>query len=84
MFENTPGLVSSGQIDEVERRVVEAGYHMVWFLVNAFSTGLPQLRERVFMVGWRAKFRPQAFKLEFDNAIEGLIQVPNASERWLA
>lgn len=54
VLENVPGLLSSHQGADFESVIDELetiGYLGVWFTCNLLSAGLPQSRERVFLIG---------------------------------
>ncbi|MBN3952144.1 MAG: DNA cytosine methyltransferase [Nostoc sp. NMS7] len=56
IFENVSGLASPKNIDNLELIVHELesiGYCVKWKVLNAYDFGLPQNRERVFIVGIR-------------------------------
>lgn len=56
IFENVPGLVSMAHgkiIDAICREFAEAGYDVLWQILNAKDYGVPQDRPRVFFVGTR-------------------------------
>ena len=56
VFENVPGLMSNTKhhrfITEL-RSMLEADYAVDWRILNALDSGVPQDRERVFMIGFR-------------------------------
>ena len=54
LMENVKGLLSFNQgntINKVKRRLEKAGYHVTTSVLNAADFGVPQLRERVFIMG---------------------------------
>lgn len=60
VFENVPGLLShdsdgmgGGTLARIRAAFESTGYHCEWNILNAKYWGLPQDRERVFMVGSR-------------------------------
>lgn len=63
ILENVKGLVCSNQGQDM-RRVLdlmeEAGYAVSWTILSASDYGLPQARERVFIVGVRAEIAGEA------------------------
>jgi DNA (cytosine-5)-methyltransferase 1 len=74
MFENVRGLLYSNKwyfelvIDELQK----LGYIIDYKLVNAVNYGVPQNRERLFVVGHRAKFifpKPEQQKVTVGDAI---------------
>jgi DNA (cytosine-5)-methyltransferase 1 len=55
LMENVPGLLGrrgKAIADEFVRQVSAAGYDVVHKIVDAASYGVPQIRRRVFFVGW--------------------------------
>lgn len=64
--ENVKGLLSANDkkaFPLVIREFENAGYHVVWKVLNAADFGVPQKRQRVFIVGFRGQ---EAFeKFEF-------------------
>lgn len=60
LLENVKGLVSHDRkktfrrILEVLREELEPAYHVKWKIVNAKDFGVPQNRERIFIVGFRS------------------------------
>ncbi len=75
--ENVKGLLSANKgqafpliIDEFEK----AGYHIKFCLLNAAHFGVPQKRERVFIVGFRSK--AQFEKFEFPKPITKDTPIP--------
>jgi len=56
LLENVPGMdykVHSDALDYATRRAYEMGYNISKRVVNAANYGIPQIRERFFMVGLR-------------------------------
>lgn len=56
LFENVPGLLSVNQGKDWEmilRFFKETGYHIYWERLNSAEYGVPQLRERVVLIGFR-------------------------------
>jgi DNA (cytosine-5)-methyltransferase 1 len=49
--EKTPG----GTIYLIERAFADAGYYCQWKVLNAADFGVPQIRERLFLVGFKDK-----------------------------
>lgn len=62
--ENVKGLLSiPGAIDTIKRDFKEAGFHGVTeYLVKVANYGVPQNRERIFIIGWRHKRHAEMFK----------------------
>jgi len=68
IFENVKGLTNhdGGKTwKEIENRFKELGYHYEYQILNAKNYGIPQNRERVFMVGFKDKV-----KFEFPKPVE--------------
>lgn len=59
LFENVPGLLTVNRGEDWERLLKYAkdktGYHLFTTKLNAVQFGIPQFRERVFLVGFREK-----------------------------
>ena len=57
IFENVPGLLTLNKGEEWRRLLKYAkektGYQLHWKQLNAHTFGIPQVRERVFLVGLR-------------------------------
>jgi DNA (cytosine-5)-methyltransferase 1 len=74
MFENVRGLLYSNKwyFDLVIDELQKLGYFIDYKLLNAVNYGVPQNRERLFVVGHRAKFnfpKPQIKKVTVGEAI---------------
>lgn len=59
-----------------------AGFHTTWKVLDAYHYGVPQVRKRVFIIGWNKRFYPQAIyqfpegcraKLVVGDIIQGLV-----------
>jgi len=62
LFENVPGFSykkHAAALDKLEALADTYGYRTTWQVINAADYGVPQKRERFFMVGLRS---PQEFK----------------------
>ena len=67
--ENVKGLIlgnAKGYVNEIVRRLDEIGYTSQIFLLNAATMGVPQRRERVFVVGHRKELDYKKLKLNFN------------------
>lgn len=56
IWENVKGTLSSNQgwdFAEVQTQMAECGYSLRWQVLNARDFGVPQNRERIFVVGFR-------------------------------
>jgi len=64
-FENVKGLLSHDRgrtFDTIIRTIDELGYDVQWQVLNSKNFGVPQNRERVFIIGHlRGTSRPQVF-----------------------
>ena len=64
VWENVKGALSSSQgrdFIEVLNQFSEAGYSLWWQVLNAKYFGVPQNRERIFIVGFRDRSPPEVF-----------------------
>ena len=64
VWENVEGALSSDQgwdFAEVLGQFSEAGYSLWWQVLNAKHFGVPQSRERIFVVGFRGRSPPEVF-----------------------
>ena len=64
VWENVKGALSSNQgwdFAEVLNQFSEAGYRRWWQVLNAKHFGVPQNRERIFIVGFRDRSPPEVF-----------------------
>ncbi len=63
--ENVKGLLSANKGEAfplIVREFEDAGYHIHWALLNASHYGVPQKRERVFIVGFRNQTASNRFE----------------------
>lgn len=64
IWENVKGVLSSNRGFDFARILLEmeqAGYSLWWQVLNAKDFGVPQNRERIFVVGFREKSPPEVF-----------------------
>ena len=64
VWENVKGALSSNRgwdFAEVLNQFSEAGYSLWWQVLNAKHFGVPQNRERIFIVGFRDRSPPEVF-----------------------
>ena len=86
MFENVRGLLYSNKwyFDIVIEELQKLGYFIDYKLLNAVNFGVPQNRERLFVIGHRAKFnfpKPNTKKVTVGEAIGDTIHTtPNESK----
>ncbi len=79
MFENVRGMLYANKwyLDEVTASLRSMGYRIEHRLLNAVHYGVPQNRERLFVVGHKAKFhfpKPQHHKVTVGEAIGDLVE----------
>ncbi|WP_052089932.1 DNA (cytosine-5-)-methyltransferase [Porphyromonas canoris] len=70
--ENVKGLISANKgkaFPMIVDEFAKAGYQIKWEVLNAYNYGVPQKRERVFIVGFREKsdYLKFSFPLSIDN-----------------
>lgn len=80
LFENVRGMLYSNKwyFDEVIRNLQNEGYLIEYKLLNAVNYGVPQNRERVFVIGHKGKFdfpKPEYQKVTVGEAIGDLIEI---------
>ena len=86
LFENVKGLLSHDQgrtFGTIIRTLDELGYDAEWEVLNSKNFGVPQNRERVFIIGYlRGSSRPEVFPIGETNRTtdEGLEQGDTQSE----
>lgn len=78
LFENVRGMLYSNKwyFDEVTADLNKMGYRVDYHLFNAVHYGVPQNRERLFVVGHKSKFefpKPQLKRVNVGDAIGDLI-----------
>ena len=67
--ENVSGLIkgnAKGYVNLICKRLDEAGYNVQIFLLNAATMGVPQRRERVFVIANRKDLKLNSIKLDFN------------------
>ena len=87
IWENVKGALSSSQgrdFVEVLNQFSEAGYSLWWQVLNAKHFGVPQNRERIFVVGFRDRSPPEVFfeptSSAENNELQGQSQEANSIE----
>ena len=86
MFENVRGLLYSNKwyFDLVLQELIKLGYFIDYKLLNAVNFGIPQNRERLFVIGHRAKFvfpKPHVKKVTVGEAIgDTMFTAPEGSK----
>jgi DNA (cytosine-5)-methyltransferase 1 len=78
LFENVRGMLYSNKwyLDDITNELRKMGYKVEYQLFNAVNFGVPQNRERVFVVGHKGKFnfpKPTLQKVTVGEAIGDLI-----------
>jgi len=69
LLENVKGLMqgnAKGYLKEIHKRFTDTGYRVQVFLLNASKMGVPQRRERVFVIGLRDDFKLSKLVLNFN------------------
>lgn len=69
LLENVSGLVKGNSkvyTKQIVKRLNEIGYNVQVFLLNGTTMGVPQRRERVFIVGLRKEFHLPKLQLNFN------------------
>lgn len=83
IWENVKGALSSNSgydFAEVINQMAEAGYALWWQVLNAKDFGVPQNRERIFVIGFRDGSPPEVL-LERENCQPNIV-VPTLSTRY--
>jgi len=78
LFENVRGMLyaNKGYFDQITEELVSLGYIIDYQLINAVNYGIPQNRERLFVVGHRSQFtfpKPNLKKFTVAEAIGDLM-----------
>lgn len=71
--ENVKGLLSANKREAfplILQEFEEAGYTVQWKLLNASHFGVPQKRERVFIVGFKSKAAAKRFSFPIATSVE--------------
>lgn len=58
LFENVKGLTDEHNkeaFNYILERIKDAGYYATWKVINSYDYGSPQMRERVYIIGFREK-----------------------------
>lgn len=67
IWENVKGALSSNQgwdFAEVQNQFSECGYDIEWQVLNSYDFGVPQRRERIFVIGHlRGESQPRVFPI---------------------
>lgn len=83
LLENVKGLLSHDNgrtFETIMRSLDELGYDCEWQILNSKNFGVPQNRERVFIVGYlRGKSKPKIFPISRSNR-EDILEKGEASE----
>lgn len=87
LLENVTGILKGNAkvySKKIFQTMVEAGYNVQVFVLNAASMGVPQKRERVFFIGHLKEFSLPKLRLEFNEKpilfrdIKGAMGKPNS------
>ncbi len=73
IWENVKGVMSSRKgfdFANILTAFSEAGYDLQWQVLNAKDFGVPQNRERIFIVGSRGEPRPEVFPIGTGNEVD--------------
>jgi len=68
-MENVSGLIKGNAktyVIKIFRRIQEIGYKAQIFSINAASLGVPQMRQRVFIIGHKKEFDLKPLELKFN------------------
>jgi DNA (cytosine-5)-methyltransferase 1 len=88
MFENVRGMLYSNKwyLDEICAQLREMGYLLEYQLLNAVNYGVPQNRERLFVVAHKGGFRfpaSEPHKINVGEAISDLIETTTDEKKIL-
>jgi DNA (cytosine-5)-methyltransferase 1 len=81
VMENVPGLMHHKDNRKILNAIVEKhckrDYHMDWFILNALDYGVPQNRERVFIIGIKKNdFNPPLKETIYYNLFQLKLKLP--------
>ena len=82
VFENVKGILSTNDgkdFESIMNALADEGYDLFWSMLNAASFGVPQFRERVFIVGTRNDLQVD-FKFPKATHGKGLLPYVNAED----
>lgn len=82
LMENVSGLIKGNAklyVKEIFRQIEKIGYTSQLFSLNAASMGVPQMRQRVFIIGHNKKYNLPKLKLEFN---EPMISFEEATKEF--
>lgn len=88
MFENVRGLMYRNHwyLDMIVEQLRDLGYTVEWKLLNAVNYGVPQNRERLFVIGHRGQFQwpePETHKVTAGDAIEDMAFLTPPESKFL-
>jgi DNA (cytosine-5)-methyltransferase 1 len=69
LLENVKGIIQGNAklySKQIVKKMIDNGYNVQVFLLNAASMGVPQKRERVFFIGHKKEYSLPKLKLEFN------------------
>lgn len=91
-FENVPGITYRNHqhdFEHIKQMFEDAGFHVCFKVLDAYGFGVPQIRKRVFLVGWNRDLYPEAqeqyqFPVEVpcDLCLEDSIQGLEEPQYW--
>jgi DNA (cytosine-5)-methyltransferase 1 len=68
LLENVKGLINhdnGNSLKTIVKNLEDAGYYVAWKVLNSIDYGVPQMRERVYFVGFKKDLLPNNFHFEF-------------------
>lgn len=83
-LENVSGLAKGNgkvYLKKIVQRLTEIGYNPQVFLLNAATMGVPQMRERVFIIGLRNDFHLPKLKLNFNEPLITFAEVIDRNDK---
>lgn len=80
LLENVKGLVNhdnGNSFKVILKSLDDAGYYVTYKVLNSLNYGVPQMRERIYFVGFRKDILPANFIFSFP---EPVVEVPDLSK----
>lgn len=68
LLENVKGLINHDNgrsLEIILKSLTQAGYHVSFKVLNSLDFGVPQMRERIYFVGFRNDLVPENFEFTF-------------------
>lgn len=78
LLENVKGLVNhdnGNSLKVILKTLDNAGYLVKWQVLNSVNYGVPQSRERIYLVGFKKEILPDNFDFQFPNSQEQIANV---------